>query len=109
VQAGAGVDSTRRDLNYILMHTGTTPKKKKTPADAHAERLADSVETMTVDEPRVKSKNLNVVDEFEKSGSKRLANFVVVGMYTFHASIFRSDMNRSRRSRQKHTHGPPFI
>jgi len=31
------------------------------------------------DEPRVKSKNLNVVDEFEKSASKRLANFVVLG------------------------------
>jgi elongation factor 1 alpha-like protein len=32
-----------------------------------------------VDEPRVKSKNLNVVDEFEKSDSKRMANFVVLG------------------------------
>lgn len=31
------------------------------------------------DEPRVKSKNLNVVDEFEKSASKRMANFVVLG------------------------------
>lgn len=32
-----------------------------------------------IDEPRVKSRNLNVVAEFEKSGMKRLANFVVVG------------------------------
>jgi hypothetical protein len=31
------------------------------------------------DEPRVKSRNLNVVDEFEKSGLKRMANFVVLG------------------------------
>jgi elongation factor 1 alpha-like protein len=32
-----------------------------------------------VDEPRVRSKNLNVIDVFEKSGMKRMANFVVVG------------------------------
>lgn len=42
--------------------------------------MAESVEKLSVtDEPRVKSKNLNVVDEFEKSNTKRLANFVVLG------------------------------
>ncbi|KAI4906061.1 hypothetical protein J4E90_010909 [Alternaria incomplexa] len=55
----------------------TTPKKKKKQTNGD---LTDSVEKLTVaDEPRVKSKNLNVVDEFEKSASKRLANFVVLG------------------------------
>jgi hypothetical protein len=39
------------------------------------------VGSLTVDEPRVKSKNLNVVDEYEKSGMKRMANFVVVGKF----------------------------
>ncbi|OAG18739.1 hypothetical protein CC77DRAFT_1022266 [Alternaria alternata] len=57
--------------------TGTTPKKKKKQINGD---LAESVEKLTVaDEPRVKSKNLNVVDEFEKSASKRMANFVVLG------------------------------
>lgn len=38
------------------------------------------METLTVEEsPKVKSKNLNVLDEFEKSGMKRMANFVVIG------------------------------
>ncbi|CAN9115988.1 unnamed protein product [Alternaria alternata] len=55
----------------------TTPKKKKKQINGD---LAESVEKLTVaDEPRVKSKNLNVVDEFEKSASKRMANFVVLG------------------------------
>ncbi|KAH6865420.1 elongation factor 1-alpha [Alternaria rosae] len=55
----------------------TTPKKKKKQTNGD---LTESVEKLTVaDEPRVKSKNLNVVDEFEKSASKRLANFVVLG------------------------------
>ncbi|KAI4605802.1 hypothetical protein J4E83_010465 [Alternaria metachromatica] len=55
----------------------TTPKKKKRQTNGD---LTESIEKLTVaDEPRVKSKNLNVVDEFEKSASKRLANFVVLG------------------------------
>jgi hypothetical protein len=40
---------------------------------ANGEKLADSV--------GVKSKNLNVIGEFEKSNPKRIANFVVVGKY----------------------------
>ncbi|KAJ4344264.1 hypothetical protein N0V95_006207 [Ascochyta clinopodiicola] len=57
----------------------TTPKKKKPAALANGDRLADSVEKLAVDEPKVKSKNLNVLDELQKSGMKRMANFVVVG------------------------------
>ena len=65
-------------LRIFLRQTGITPKKKR----AHGESLARSVEKLAVaDEPKVKSKNLNVVEEFEKSGLKRMANFVVVGMY----------------------------
>ena len=42
--------------------------------------MAESVEKLAVsEESRVKSKNLNVVDEFEKSNMKRMANFVVLG------------------------------
>jgi elongation factor 1 alpha-like protein len=43
--------------------------------------LAESVEGLVIEESRVKSKNLNVVDEFEKSSPKRIANFVVVGKF----------------------------
>ncbi|KAF2870266.1 hypothetical protein BDV95DRAFT_608267 [Massariosphaeria phaeospora] len=44
------------------------------------EKLIEPMTKLTVDEtPRVKSKNLNVVQEFEKSGMKRMANFVVIG------------------------------
>ena len=64
-------------LRILLRQIGTTPKKRK----AHGENLARSVEKLAVaDEPKIKSKNLNVVEEFEKSGLKRMANFVVVGM-----------------------------
>jgi elongation factor 1 alpha-like protein len=49
--------------------------------------LADSVGSLIIDEPRVKSKNLNVVDEFEKSNAKRIANFVVMGKFTEACSV----------------------
>lgn len=51
------------------------PNGGKTPSN-----LADSVSSLTVEEaPKVKSKNLNVLEEFEKSNMKRMANFVVIG------------------------------
>ena len=69
------------ELGFFLRHTGTTPKKKKPAAALNGDELADSVEKLAVDEPKVKSKNLNVLDELQKSGMKRMANFVVVGKY----------------------------
>jgi len=65
----------------FLRHTGTTPKKNKPAAATNGDKLADSVEKLAVDEPKVKSKNLNVLEELQKSGMKRMANFVVVGEY----------------------------
>jgi elongation factor 1 alpha-like protein len=61
------------------MHTGTPkPKAKKT----HGDKLAEPMEKLAVSEvTKVKSKNLNVVDEYNKSGMKRIANFVVIGMH----------------------------
>lgn len=70
-------------LTVFLRHTGTTPKKKKATV-ANGDRLADSVEKLAVDEPKVKSKHLNVLDELHKSGMKRMANFVVVGKCSRH-------------------------
>lgn len=68
---------------------GTTPKKKKKQTNGD---LTESVEKLSVaDEPKVKSKNLNVVDEFEKSNMKRLANFVVVGKLSPGPSVSRNN------------------
>lgn len=61
--------------------TGTKPKPAKIKK-TNGEELAAPMEKLAVDEtPRVKSKNLNVVEEFEKSGMKRMANFVVIGQF----------------------------
>ncbi|KAI4195942.1 MAG: hypothetical protein LQ350_006876 [Teloschistes chrysophthalmus] len=60
----------------------TAAKKSTTPAkDNKATKdLSDSVSDMTFDEgPKPKSKNLDVLAEFEKSRAKRAANFVVIG------------------------------
>ncbi|KAH9876487.1 hypothetical protein J1614_003618 [Plenodomus biglobosus] len=57
--------------------TGNTPKKKK--KHEKSEALAESVDKLAIEEPKVKSKNLNVVAEFETSALKRIINFVVIG------------------------------
>jgi hypothetical protein len=62
---------------------GLGPKAKLAQKKANLDKLAGSVDKLTVEEtPKVKSKNLNVVEEFERSGMKQMANFVVIGMYT---------------------------
>lgn len=68
-------------MRAFLRHTGTTPKKRKPASTTNGEKLAESVERLAVDEPKVKSKNLNVLEELQKSRMKRMANFVVVGEY----------------------------
>ncbi|KAF2275483.1 uncharacterized protein EI97DRAFT_502040 [Westerdykella ornata] len=67
------------DIVLRAQAKGNKPKggQQKTPKE---QKLAQSMETLAVEEtPSVKSKNLNVAEEFEKSGMKRMANFVVVG------------------------------
>lgn len=63
----------------FLRIIGTTPKKKNKAVNG--DKLSESVDKLVIEEPKVKSKNLNVVEEFQKSGMKRMANFVVVGMF----------------------------
>ncbi|KAF1953006.1 hypothetical protein CC80DRAFT_478378 [Byssothecium circinans] len=62
----------------------TGPPKAKTPKktrdEARDEGLAESVDKLTVDNtPKVKSKNLNVPQEFANSSMKKVSNFVVIG------------------------------
>ena len=83
-----------------------------------ASQIANGVEAMKLDDtPRAKSKNLDVLKEFEKAKAKNAANFVVIGMsLLFHKlnrsvacfpSLYSDAGIRPRRRRQKHTHGPP--
>ncbi|ORX92959.1 elongation factor EF-1 alpha subunit [Clohesyomyces aquaticus] len=58
----------------------TSGLKSKPTHKPNGDKLVDSVDKLTVEEtPRVKSKNLNVLEEFRKSGMKRMASFVVIG------------------------------
>jgi elongation factor 1 alpha-like protein len=53
------------------------PAKKK---GGGTDSVANDVKALKIDDtPLPKSKNLNVLDEFEKSKSKKTASFVVVG------------------------------
>ncbi|KAH6629286.1 elongation factor 1-alpha [Boeremia exigua] len=73
--------SRYKDYQDAKPFDGPSPDdiKKKPAAAANGDKLADSVEKLAVDEPKVNSRNLNVLDELQKSGMKRMANFVVVG------------------------------
>lgn len=52
------------------------PAKKKGGADS----VANDVKALKIDDtPLPRSKNFNVLTEFEKSNSKKTASFVVVG------------------------------
>lgn len=47
--------------------------------DKSVNAIAQSVGNVTIEEPKVKGKNLDVVAEFERSKPKNAANFVVIG------------------------------
>ncbi|TVY15557.1 HBS1-like protein [Lachnellula arida] len=52
----------------------------KTNGEKRADQIAQGVEAMKVDDtPRAKSKNLDVLAEYEKAKTKNAANFVVIG------------------------------
>ena len=58
--------------------TATPAKKKGGGGDAAS--VANDVKALKIDDtPLPRSKNLNVLSEFEKSKSKKTASFVVVG------------------------------
>ncbi|CAI6332470.1 unnamed protein product [Periconia digitata] len=75
--------ASRFDQAASAAGTGTTDgpsKQKAIPKKSAADKLAESLDKVQVEEtPKIKSKNLNVVEEFAKSGLKRMANFVVIG------------------------------
>jgi elongation factor 1 alpha-like protein len=53
---------------------------KGPPKNVKSSQITSGVESMKIDDtPSVKSKNLDVLKEFEKAKSKNAANFVVIG------------------------------
>ncbi|KAF4541878.1 Elongation factor TU GTP binding domain-containing protein [Lasiodiplodia theobromae] len=71
--------------DVVLNAQAKGAKKKQSQAkDAKAKDeasgISEGVEGIKIDDaPRVKSKNLNVLEEYEKSNMKKSANFVVIG------------------------------
>lgn len=59
-----------------------TPKSQpKTTNEKKADQIANGVEAMRIDDtPRARSKNLDVLKEYENAKSKNAANFVVIGV-----------------------------
>ena len=63
---------------------GLVPKPVKQPpkppfGDRSVNSVAQGVGNVTIEDPKVRGKNLDVVAEFEKSKPKNAANFVVIG------------------------------
>lgn len=62
--------------NKSKQAAGKSSSDKKSRGD-----VADGVKQLSVEEPvKVKSKNLDVLAEFQKTKRKNAANFVVIGM-----------------------------
>ncbi len=66
-----------------------TPKTKND--DNSINDVAQGIKGVTVEEQKVKRKNLDVLAEFEKSKSKNAANFVVIGMSKKNTLTYYSD------------------
>jgi hypothetical protein len=71
-----------------IANSATLGKSKKGPAkqptDKSAASLAENVKGLSVQESvKVKSKNLDVLAEYEKSQRKKAANFVVIGLLSY--------------------------
>lgn len=60
--------------------SAANPPKKKSGADDKPDGVSNGMRALKMDDtPLPKSKNLNVLNEYEKSKSKKSASFVVVG------------------------------
>jgi len=71
-----------RNLTNNLVASGGKSGKgpAKTNGEKRADQIAAGVEAMKVDDtPMAKSKNLDVLKEYEKAEKKNAANFVVIG------------------------------
>lgn len=69
-------------LDIAGKKSGSTAAQKAR-SDATTEGVTSDLKTLKVDDaPLPKSKNLNVVSEFERTKTKKSASFVVVGQST---------------------------
>ena len=69
--------------NNLLIASGKGGKgPPKTSSEKRSDQIANGVEALRVDDtPKAKSKNLDVLAEFEKRKAKNAANFVVIGRF----------------------------
>lgn len=67
-------------------NTGKGPPK--TNGEKKADQIANGVEAVRLDDtPKITSKNLDVLKEFEKADAKNSANFVVIGNFPVRAYL----------------------
>ncbi|RMZ83191.1 hypothetical protein DV738_g1421, partial [Chaetothyriales sp. CBS 135597] len=59
--------------------TASTPKAKAKDVDNASDDLSSPFAEVSIDPVKVKSKNINVVEEYNKTTHKKAANFVVIG------------------------------
>jgi hypothetical protein len=102
----------------VIANSGIVGKSKKPPAkratDKSAAGLAENVKGLSVQESvKVRSKNLDVLAEYEKSQRKKAANFVVIGLLSFVLGNWRFAMGltaiRACGCWKEHTYGPIVI
>jgi hypothetical protein len=73
------------------------------------DQIANGVEALKIDDtPRARSKNLDVLAEFEKTKAKNAANFVVIGMFSFSGGIL-AYWCRSRGCWEEHFNGSIIV
>ncbi|TAQ87088.1 hypothetical protein B7494_g4603 [Chlorociboria aeruginascens] len=77
----------------------------KISAEKKADQIANGVEAMKIDDtPRARSRNLDVLAEFEKTKSKNAANFVVIGKSTLMGRLLLDLKEVDQRTMDKYRH-----
>lgn len=84
-----------------------SPGLNKNSTKANVDEASKQLEQAAIDKtPKIKSKNLDVVAEYERKQHKPAANFVVIGMPLFTCLSPQAHRHRPRGLRQKHADGP---
>ena len=78
-------------------------------SDRSTNGITNGINNLLVDQrPRARSKNLDVLAEYEKKDRKNTANFVVIGAHPRYCDLvtmFSLMSLRPRGSREEHAHG----
>lgn len=75
-------------LSVKGLSNGKSSGTQKTAKEKKDAQIAAGVEALKIDDtPKAKSKNLDVLKEFESAKRKNAANFVVIGEFGRHLRI----------------------